>query len=93
MKTQRCGECYAIAREIADAYAEAWLSADDKFKAAWIARNRLIGGTEDDFLRAEELSRQVKSAAGSAKIGNAIVKMHAHQARTGHRVSWSGKKE
>jgi len=50
-----CKECEAIALELREACADAWISSDEESREAWIATYKLIGGTEDDAVRAEEL--------------------------------------
>jgi hypothetical protein len=84
-----CDECFAIARELTETFQEAWFSSDQNFRDAWFARNNLIGGTEDDVLRAEALFPQAR-LNGSPKIGIAIGKKLIHEALTGHRVPGAG---
>jgi hypothetical protein len=94
-----CHECEMIAQEIALAYADAWTSSDQNFKDAWIATYKMIGGTEEDAVRAEEilsgfradLFRQLKptidegsAEVGPARIRQAIIRKHKHQSLTGH---------
>ena len=52
-----CAECAAITRELGEVYAEAWFSCDEKTKETWLAVYGMIGGTEDDAEKAEELTR------------------------------------
>ena len=80
-----CRECREIADEIIRSYEEAWGSADQSLLDAWEARNNLIGGTEEDVLRAEELFSKIKPNT-SAAIGLAILRKFAHEGMTGHRV-------
>lgn len=80
-----CDECVAIARELTETYEEIWFSADQDFRDAWLARNSLIGGTEDDVLRAEALFPKARLNR-SSKIGIALGKKLIHEALTGHRV-------
>ena len=75
----------AIARELTATYEETWLSSDQNFRDAWLARNNLIGGTEDDVLRAEALFAKSRFNS-SPKIGIAVGKKLIHEALTGHRV-------
>jgi hypothetical protein len=80
-----CEECVAIARELDETHQETWLSSDQDFRDAWLARNNLIGGTEDDVLRAEALFPKARSHR-SPKIGIAVGKKLIHEVLTGHRV-------
>jgi hypothetical protein len=50
-----CTECETIALELCEAYADAWIFSDQESRDAWIATYKLIGGTEKEALRAEEL--------------------------------------
>jgi len=50
-----CNECLTIASDIRNAFVEAWLSSDEASKDAWFAIRNLLGGNEEDVLRAEEL--------------------------------------
>jgi hypothetical protein len=54
-----CAECEAIAKELSEVYADAWASSDEETKEAWLAVYGMIGGTEDDAEKAEELTRGV----------------------------------
>ena len=56
MNRSACEECAAISQELAETYEEAWFASDQDFRDAWLARNNLIGCTEDDVLRAEACS-------------------------------------
>ncbi len=49
-------ECQAIARELGESLAEAWFFTDQQGKDAWLAVYKMIGGTEEDVQRAEELA-------------------------------------
>ena len=80
-----CQECLAIARELDEVYADAWISGDQAFREAWIATYQLIGGTEEDFTRAEEMAPFPVSAE-SKKIDRALLKKFAHEARSGHKI-------
>jgi hypothetical protein len=55
-----CRECETIARELGEAYADAWASCDRQTKEAWVAVYRMIGGTERDAESAEELTRKIQ---------------------------------
>ena len=63
MDTRTRGEeCVAVAQELGEAYADAWISCDQAFRDTWLATN-LIGGTEEDLERAEAQA----SPAGSQR--------------------------
>jgi hypothetical protein len=79
-----CAECSAIAREIRDAYRETWLSASPELRLAWLATSGLRGGTEEDVLRLEELLPAAERHS-SPRIGNALRRRFAHEARAGHK--------
>ena len=85
MNEPACTECRAIAQEILDAYREAWDLGSEAFREAWAARNRLIGGTEQDVFRAEEAFAKVQPSS-SARIGDALHRLLVHRVRTGHRL-------
>jgi hypothetical protein len=55
MDNSACHECRSIAEEIAAAYADLWVSSDRRFQDARIATYKMIGGTAEDFTRAEEI--------------------------------------
>jgi len=91
MDNPACQECQIIAEEIAAAFAEAWESSDHKFKDAWIATHKMIAGTEEDAVRAEEILggyqaiplQQLKfdisegrGEVGSARVRDAIMRMY-----------------
>ena len=82
-----CKECEAIALELREAYADAWISSDQGSRDAWIATYKLVGGTEEDAVRAEELvsSAQFRDAL---RVKQAIRRKFAHEARSGHKVAW-----
>jgi len=85
MDKPACEECMAIVREVREAYRETWLSAGPEFRDAWRATYKLIGGTEEDVLRAGELLPNAATGS-SPRIGNAIRRMLAHEARASHRL-------
>ena len=67
-----------------EAWAEAWLSADEEFRAAWLA---LPGGTEEDAARAEELFPKANIEPGRAdRLRQAIMIKFRHEAQTGHKI-------
>jgi hypothetical protein len=78
-------ECLAVARELDEVSADAWISGDQAFREAWIATYRLIGGTKEDFTGAEEMAPFPVSAE-SKKIDPALLKKFAHAARSGHKI-------
>ena len=95
-----CPECQSIAEEIAAAFAYAWKS-DHKFKHPWIATRKMIGGTEQDAERAEEILggyraeplRNFGLAVGEgssegapARIREALSRKYQHWALTGHKI-------
>jgi len=101
MDNSACHECRSIAEEIAAAYADLWVSSDRRFKDAWIATYKMIGGTEEDFTRAEEILGPFRAASlpqlnfasdetmygtVSARIREAIMRKCEHQALTGHKI-------
>jgi hypothetical protein len=77
-----CDECRKLTMELREAWSEAWLSADEEFRAAWLA---LPGGTEEDAARAEELfpKANVKNAE---RVQKAIFMKMRHEATTGQRI-------
>jgi hypothetical protein len=80
-----CQECRAIAHDIRNAYLETWLTAGPEFRDAWLAASKLMGGTEDDVLRAEELFPKAQ-LKGSPKIADALRRKFVHEAVSGHKV-------
>ena len=95
---EECEECRAIAQDLRDAYADAWASSDQAVRDAWLATRRMIGGTEEDAQRAEELLKALPQAErykaripqslspDNPKYREALLNMFLHFARTGHRV-------
>ena len=91
-----CSECQAIVRELAEAYAEAWDAADPGTQQAWSACQKMIGGTEEDVQRAEELTRRIPPRANfddqyllglqRTPLFRAWQKKYAHESRTRHTV-------
>jgi hypothetical protein len=80
-----CEECTTIAREMRDAYVETWLSSSQESRDAWAAIYKLRGGTEEDVLRVEALLPNA-APKSSPRIGVAVRRKLAHEARTGHKV-------
>jgi len=81
-----CKECEAIALELREACADAWISSDEESRDAWIATYKLIGGTEEDAVRAEELVAAAQFLE-PLRINRALEKKFAHEARSGHKVA------
>jgi hypothetical protein len=86
-KYARCGECQAIAKELGEAYADAWDSSDRRTREAWDAIYKLIGGTEEDAERAEQLAPTAVFRE-PLRINGALQTKFAHEARVGHKVDW-----
>jgi hypothetical protein len=84
-----CDECEAIAEELGEAYADAWFSADQVSKDAWIAVRTLIGGTEQDAVRAEEVILRARFQ-NPLRINQALQRKFAHEARSGHKILRAG---
>jgi hypothetical protein len=80
-----CEECQAIARELGEAYAEAWNSADQASRDAWAATYNLIGGTENDAERAEELIPRARFR-DPLPVNQALRRRFVHETRSGHKV-------
>jgi hypothetical protein len=81
-----CEECRKITMELREAWAEAWLSADDEFRAAWLA---LPGGTEEDAQRAEELFPKA-NINNAERVRQAVIMKFRHEAQTGHKIPLRG---
>ncbi len=77
-----CDECRKITMELRDAWMDAWLSADEEFRAAWLA---LPGGTEEDAARAEELFPRA-NVKNAERVQKAIFMKFRHEAQTGHKI-------
>jgi hypothetical protein len=101
MKRTLCEECVNIAHELDEAFAELWLSADQNFRDAWRASIKLMGGTEEDMQRAEELfpkARNSQQAVASklhehffernGRVVAAVRRKLMHLALTGHNVPY-----
>jgi len=93
----QCDECVAIADEFRDAIGEMPPNLLDRYRAERDAFRKLIGGTDEDFERAEEILGKPKfpingsglfDALGGrySKIHNALRKMIVHRFRTGHKA-------
>jgi len=65
------------------AYREAWNLDSEAFREARAARSRLIGGTEEYVIRAEEAFARVGPRL-TRGIGAAVRRMLLHRSRTGH---------
>ena len=85
-KNASCPECLEIARELREAHNQA----HEQNHAAWDALKALIGGSEQDAERADELLapyrfQQVPALPPvSAALEMAMRKSQAHLMRTGH---------
>jgi hypothetical protein len=96
--SDQCAVCRALAQEIRDAYADVWASSDQAVRDAWLATHKMIGGTEEDAQRAEDLLKalpQTERYDGrvpqgislvNPKLREAFQNMALHFARTGHTV-------
>jgi hypothetical protein len=84
MALAKCDECRKIKAELHEAWMDAWLSADEEFRAAWLA---LPGGTEEDAARAEELFPKANVEHNRAeRLRQAIMTKFRHEAQTGHKI-------
>jgi hypothetical protein len=89
--------CAALAQDLRDAYADVWASSQ-AVRNAWLATHKMIGGTEEDARRAEELLKPLPQAGRydarvpqglslvNPKLRGVFRNMALHFARTGHRV-------
>jgi hypothetical protein len=96
--SNECDACRALAQDLRDAYADFWASSDQAVRDAWLATHRMIGGTEEDAQRAEELLRALPQAESydprippalfrdNPKLREVIRNMNLHLAHTGHIV-------
>lgn len=87
MKKAPCEECVKIADELNDALAELWLTSDQSFRDAWRASIKLMGGTEEDMQRAEELFPKARNEP-NAEVVIAVRRKLMHLALTGHNVPY-----
>ena len=90
-----CDECRALAQNLRDAYADA-LASSDQVRDGWLATHKMIGGTEEDAQRAEELLKPLPQAGRfdtripqglsrvNPKLREVFRNMALHFARTGH---------
>jgi hypothetical protein len=94
MSNAACDECQMIAEEISEAYSAIHLelSSNPDAKEAWLARNKLIGGTEQDAAQAEALFFK-GGTKSSERVRLAIGMKFLHEARTGHKVPASAEIE
>jgi hypothetical protein len=53
---ESCQECEAISLEYRSAYRDFWLNASAETRTAYQAVAKLIGGTEEDVVRVEDLA-------------------------------------
>ena len=88
-----CAECADIARELNEAYADACL----RNEAASDALRDLIGGTEEDAERADELLRPYRYQTNPRfqglppRLGEAMRRADLHALRTGHFTTYGYK--
>jgi hypothetical protein len=85
-KRASCSECEAIAQELGEACAETWNAADQPSRVAWLAMRSLIGGCEDDVVRAEETIPKARFRE-PLRINQALQRKLSQEARTGHKVA------
>ncbi|MBV8731549.1 MAG: hypothetical protein JO336_17220 [Acidobacteriia bacterium] len=82
-----CPQCAAIARELIDAYSEALR--DDRVGKAAAAVRELIGGGEDELVRAEQLLATFRAQNASrpqlSRAGRAFQTALVHWALSGHK--------
>lgn len=99
-KNAMCAECVQIARELNEVYADGWLESGrdvsrkpmdpETRKAASEALRSLIGGTEEDAERADDLLQKYRfqpqsySANIPAAARPAVLRFVRHAARSGH---------
>jgi hypothetical protein len=87
-KRGACDECLKIREELRGAVADAWLSADQKTKDARVAMYRMIGGTEADAERAEQLLAPFVRGPESMvqnRVHAIMSRMSLHAAQSGHK--------
>jgi len=97
MSTTQCNECDAILREFRDARAEMPPVLRDRY---WAERNaflKIIGGTEEDVERAENVAGNFPFPAQSGlhlpegrypKIQTIFCRALVHRFRSGHTILW-----
>jgi hypothetical protein len=84
MNRPDCDECRKIRMELHEAWMDAWLETDEEFRAAWLG---LLGGTEEDATRAEELFPKANVKQEHAeRLRQAIMVKFRHEAQTGHKI-------
>lgn len=76
---QPCDECLAIRKE----WLELWAAMDEPTREASVAIRALVGGTEEDADRAQELVSKAKIPAPSQAMV-LIQKAYVHKMRTRH---------
>jgi hypothetical protein len=94
--SDNCDECRALVQDLRDAYADA--CSDPAVRDSWLATHKMIGGTEEDAQRAEELLKALPKAEKygtgipqglslvNPKLREAFRDLALHFARTGHSV-------
>jgi hypothetical protein len=93
-----CDECRGLTQDLRDAYADFWASSDQAVRDAWLATHKMIGGTEEDAQRAEELLKAVPQGEtydprnppalfrDNPKLLEVIRNVNLHLSRAGHIV-------
>jgi hypothetical protein len=94
--SNECGVCRALAQDLRDAYTD--VCSDPAVRDAWLATHKMIGGTEEDAQRAEELLKALPKAERpdkripqglslvNPKLREVFRNMALHFTRTGHSV-------
>ncbi|MGB6944260.1 MAG: hypothetical protein WBE37_17800 [Bryobacteraceae bacterium] len=86
-----CDECEIIGREIKESLAELKRHLDLTEQDRRLAVEALLGGTEADALRFEELVSgplALEGAALSTRMNRAMGRKMWHETRSGHRIAW-----
>ncbi len=86
MRTTSCRECEAIELEYKEASFEYWSNSSVEIKESWRLLRRLVGGTEDDVVRLEELPRP--KVTGSSRVAEINARRIQHWKLTGHYVNF-----
>lgn len=97
MNSTSCDQCEAILREYRDAVAEMPPDVQDQYRADRESFIGMIGGTEEDVERAEQVADSFRSPVAQPgpyllpevrypKIQNVFRRMMEHRFRSGHRI-------
>jgi hypothetical protein len=85
-----CEDCERLFRELREVFVEVQESQDGKLKEAASAVCRLIGGSEEDIERAEQVVPPLRATDLSdlkpTRAGRAVLAIFAHRSLTGHKV-------